>query len=41
VDEVAQILSISAGAVKTNLCYARKFIRAHMQRLDEMEGRRP
>jgi RNA polymerase sigma-70 factor (ECF subfamily) len=25
--------------VKTNLCYARKFIRANMQRLDGMEGR--
>jgi RNA polymerase sigma-70 factor (ECF subfamily) len=41
VDEVAQILSMSTGTVKTNLCYARKFIRAHMQRLDGMEGRRP
>ncbi len=40
VDEVAQILSMSSNAVKTNLCYARKFIRTHMQRLDEMEGRR-
>jgi RNA polymerase sigma-70 factor (ECF subfamily) len=41
VDEVAHILSMSTGTVKTNLCYARKFIRAHMQRLDGMEGRRP
>jgi RNA polymerase sigma-70 factor, ECF subfamily len=40
VDEVAQVLSMSTGTVKTNLCYARKFIRAHMQRLDGMEGRR-
>jgi len=39
--EVAQILSMSASAVKTNLCYARRYIRTHMQRLDEMEGRRP
>lgn len=40
VDEVAQVLSLSTNTVKTNLCYARKFIRAHMQRLEGMEGRR-
>ena len=40
VNEVAQILSMSTNTVKTNLCYARKFIRAHMQGLEGMEGRR-
>jgi len=40
VNEVAQILSMSTNTVKTNLCYARKFIRAHMQELEGMEGRR-
>jgi RNA polymerase sigma-70 factor (ECF subfamily) len=40
VDEVAQILSMSTNAVKTNLCYARRFIRTHMQQLEGMEGRR-
>jgi RNA polymerase sigma-70 factor, ECF subfamily len=39
-DEVAQVLSMSTNTVKTNLCYARRFIRAHMQRLEGMEGRR-
>ena len=41
VDEVGQILSMSTSSVKTNLCYARRFIRTHMQRLDAMEGRKP
>ena len=41
VEEVAQVLSMSTGAVKTNLCYARKFIRANMQRLEETKGGRP
>jgi RNA polymerase sigma-70 factor (ECF subfamily) len=41
VDEVAQVLSMSTSAVKTNLCYARRFIRAHMQQLEGVEGRRP
>lgn len=40
VDEVGRILSMSTSSVKTNLCYARRFIRAHMQQWDEMEGRR-
>jgi DNA-directed RNA polymerase specialized sigma24 family protein len=41
VDEVAQVLSMSTNAVKTNLCYARRFIRVHMERLEGTEGRRP
>jgi RNA polymerase sigma-70 factor (ECF subfamily) len=40
VDEVGHVLSMSTSSVKTNLCYARRFIRAHMQQWDEMEGRR-
>jgi len=41
VDEVAKVLSMSTSAVKTNLCYARRFIRAQMQQLDGMKGGRP
>jgi RNA polymerase sigma-70 factor, ECF subfamily len=41
VDEVAQILSMSTSAVKANLCYARRYIKTHMQRLDGTKGRRP
>ena len=40
-DEVAQVLSMSISTVKTNLCYARRFIRTHMQQLDGVEGRKP
>jgi len=41
VDEVAQALVMSTSTVKANLCYARRFIREQMQRLEEMEGRIP
>jgi len=40
VDEVAQILSMSTNAVRANLCYARRFIRAHMLQLEGLEGRK-
>jgi RNA polymerase sigma-70 factor (ECF subfamily) len=41
VDEVAQALFMSTSTVKANLCYARRFIRTQMQRLEAIEGRRP
>ncbi len=37
VDETAEILSMSAGAVKTNLCYARRSIRKRMEQLEVPE----
>lgn len=37
VDETAEILSMSPGAVKTNLCYARRSIRKHMEQLEVPE----
>lgn len=39
VEEVAEILSMSAGSVRANLCYARQCVRARMQQLEGMEGR--
>jgi RNA polymerase sigma-70 factor (ECF subfamily) len=41
VEEVARILSMSPGAVKTNLCYARRFIRARLERLEATGSKTP
>jgi RNA polymerase sigma-70 factor (ECF subfamily) len=41
VDEVARVLSISVNSVKTNLCYARRSIRAKMHQMEDMKRRSP
>jgi RNA polymerase sigma-70 factor, ECF subfamily len=41
IEEVGQILSMSAGTVKANLCYARQSIRKKMRKLDAVEGTTP
>ncbi|MDI6767824.1 MAG: sigma-70 family RNA polymerase sigma factor [Bacteroidota bacterium] len=37
IEEIAEIVGISIGSVKTNLCYARKRIRIAVNRLQESE----